>query len=201
MDERRINHIKTHYLIYRDLVSFISSPLSAAYMRRGTGSAMAQIMACRLDGAKPLSKPIADMLSFGTQETQFNEISFESHLFSFKKMRLKMSSAKWRPFCPGGDELTSYYSLPFPSPATQVGKNILWSSGIQDMMEVTHSVHLPFTIWGWLKVRYSPKRKKGIYWKRASMNYSWRERNPGYNHIKRYIDTKLTWSKPNCHDQ
>ena len=24
------------------------------------------------------------------------------------KMHLKMSSAKWRPFCPGGDELTHW---------------------------------------------------------------------------------------------
>ena len=28
--------------------------------------------------------------------------------FSFKKTHLKTSSAKWRPFCPGGDELTSF---------------------------------------------------------------------------------------------
>ena len=34
------------------------SPLSAAYMRRWTGSALVQIMACRLNGAKPLSKPV-----------------------------------------------------------------------------------------------------------------------------------------------
>ena len=31
--------------------------------------------------------------------------SIEILTFSFKKMCLKMSSAKWRPFCPGGDEL------------------------------------------------------------------------------------------------
>ena len=31
---------------------------SAAYMRQWTGSALAQIMACRLFGAKPLSKPV-----------------------------------------------------------------------------------------------------------------------------------------------
>ena len=41
-----------------------------------------QIKACRLKSAKPLSEPI-----IGIQ------------IFSFRKMRLKMSSAKWRPFC------------------------------------------------------------------------------------------------------
>ena len=31
----------------------------------------------------------------------FNEILIEIHAFPFKKMYLKMSSGKWRPFCPG----------------------------------------------------------------------------------------------------
>ena len=35
-----------------------SSPPSAAYMRQLTGSALVQLMACRLFGAKPCSKPI-----------------------------------------------------------------------------------------------------------------------------------------------
>ena len=35
-----------------------SSPLSAAYMRPWIGLALIQIMACRLLGAKPLSKPV-----------------------------------------------------------------------------------------------------------------------------------------------
>ena len=33
--------------------------------------------------------------------TNFSEILSEIHTFSFKKMRLKMSSGKWRPFCLG----------------------------------------------------------------------------------------------------
>ena len=38
----------------------INQPISpsAAYMRQWIGSALVQIMACRLVGAKPLSKPI-----------------------------------------------------------------------------------------------------------------------------------------------
>ena len=47
----------------------------------------------------------ADILLIRPQGTYFNEILFEIQVFSFKKMRLNMSSAKWRPFCPGGDEL------------------------------------------------------------------------------------------------
>ena len=33
--------------------------------------------------------------------TNFSEILILIQIFSFKKMRLKMSSAKWRPFCLG----------------------------------------------------------------------------------------------------
>ena len=33
--------------------------------------------------------------------SNFNEMFIEIHEFSFKKIHLKMSSAKWRPFCPG----------------------------------------------------------------------------------------------------
>ena len=37
-----------------------SSPPSVAYMRQLIGSALVQIMACRLFGAKPLSKPMLE---------------------------------------------------------------------------------------------------------------------------------------------
>ena len=38
---------------------------------------------------------------FGPSRTNFSEISIESLTCSFKKMRLKVSSAKWRPYCFG----------------------------------------------------------------------------------------------------
>ena len=38
--------------------------------------------------------------------TKFSEILIGIQTFSFKKMRLKMSSAKWRPFCLGLNDLT-----------------------------------------------------------------------------------------------
>ena len=43
----------------------------------------------------------AGILLIWTLGTNFNEILIEVHTFSFKKMHLKMSSAKWRPFCLG----------------------------------------------------------------------------------------------------
>ena len=41
------------------------------------------------------------ILLIGTLGTNFSEILSEIHTFSFKKMYLKTSSAKWRPFCLG----------------------------------------------------------------------------------------------------
>ena len=41
-----------------------------------------------------------------------NEISIEILAFSFKKMRLKALSAKWRPFCLGRNVLMCYFYVP-----------------------------------------------------------------------------------------
>ena len=43
----------------------------------------------------------AGILLIGTLGTNLSEILIEIHRFSFKKMLLKMSSGKWRPFCSG----------------------------------------------------------------------------------------------------
>ena len=43
----------------------------------------------------------AGILLIGPLGTNFNEIFIEIHTFSFKKIHLKMSSGKWRPFCLG----------------------------------------------------------------------------------------------------
>ena len=46
------------------------------------------------------------MLLIGTLGTNFNEVLIEIHTFSFKNIHFKMSSGKWRPFCPGLNVLT-----------------------------------------------------------------------------------------------
>ena len=43
----------------------------------------------------------AGILLIGPLGTNFSEILMEIHKLSFKKMHLKMSSGKWRPFCIG----------------------------------------------------------------------------------------------------
>ena len=41
----------------------------------------------------------AGILLIGPLGTNFSGILIEIHIFSFKKMHLKMSSGKWRPYC------------------------------------------------------------------------------------------------------
>ena len=48
----------------------------------------------------------ANLLSIGLLGTNFSENWIKIVSFSFKKMRLKMSSAEWRPFCQGVNELS-----------------------------------------------------------------------------------------------
>ena len=50
----------------------------------------------------------AGILLIGRVRTNFSEISIEILTFSFRKVRLKASSATWRPFCFGLNVLTRY---------------------------------------------------------------------------------------------
>ena len=53
----------------------------------------------------------AGILLIRTSGTHFSEILSEIHTFSFKKMHLKMSSGKWRPFCLGLNVLSTKHTV------------------------------------------------------------------------------------------
>ena len=61
----------------------------------------------------------AGILLIGLLGTNFSETLIEIHIFSFKKMRLKVSSAKWRPFCLGLNRLRQLCCLSFTPIACQ----------------------------------------------------------------------------------
>ena len=48
----------------------------------------------------------AGILLIGPMGTNFSEILIKNYTFSFRKIHLKMSSGKWRPFCLGLNVLT-----------------------------------------------------------------------------------------------
>ena len=50
----------------------------------------------------------AGILLIGTLGTNFNDVLIEIHTFSSKNIHFKMSSGKWRPFCPGLNVLNPY---------------------------------------------------------------------------------------------
>ena len=84
-----------------------SSTPRVAYMLRWTGSVLVQVMARHRKGHKTITWTNADLfLSIGPLGTNFSENRIEILIILFTKMRLKMLSAKWWPFGPGGDELT-----------------------------------------------------------------------------------------------
>ena len=69
------------------------------------------------NGLSPIRRQIiiwtnAGLLSIGPLGTNFTEILTKVQNFSFTKMHLKISSVKWRPFCPGGDELMCQTHVP-----------------------------------------------------------------------------------------
>ena len=67
----------------------------------------------------------AGILLIGPLGTNFSEILIVSHTFSFKKMHLKMSSAKWRPFCLGLNVLRCITICIFVRGTMELYKNLM----------------------------------------------------------------------------
>ena len=85
---------------------FNSFPPSAAYMRRWTGPSLVQVMACRLFGAKPLPEPKLANFQLDSWEQISVKFLLKFHHFYLRKCIWMCRLPKWRPFWPGGDELT-----------------------------------------------------------------------------------------------
>ena len=77
----------------------------------------------------------AGLLSIGLLGTNFSEILIEILTFSFKKMRLKVSSAKRRPFCLGLNVLNMKYRQGVSLKA--LIKRVIWKQGIPNVPEIS----------------------------------------------------------------
>ena len=82
----------------------LNSP-SAAYMCQWTGSSLIQLMACRLFGAKPLPEPMLAYCELHAWEQISVKFETEFYHFHLKKCIWNCRLPKWRPYCPGGDEV------------------------------------------------------------------------------------------------
>ena len=118
-----------------------SYPPSAAYIRQWTGSALVQVMACRLFGAKPLPEPMLAYCQLDSWEQISVKFESEFHHFHSRKCIWNCGLSKWQPFCPGGDELSVKWNLllPFTKQCT---------------IYVMYILHSPvwLTLWGWEKM-------------------------------------------------
>ena len=77
----------------------------------------------------------AGILLIGPLRTNFSGILSEIHTFSFKKMHLKMSFRRWRPFCFGLNVL-----IPALAWCHQ-GSNITWTDDEQNLWRHTASLY------------------------------------------------------------
>ena len=82
----------------------------------------------------------AGILLIGPLGTNFSEILMEIHTFSFKKMHLKMLSAKWRPFCLGLNVLK--YRTLVPPAFLQQASNYYLKKGWPSSSLVTSGVNM-----------------------------------------------------------
>ena len=88
----------------------------------------------------------AGILSIGLLQTKFSEILIEILIFSFRKMCLKVSSAKWRPFRLGLNVLTG------------IIMNLMNNSNLQRNLRCNNFVNVGWTVlvnetimWGYMQ--------------------------------------------------
>ena len=86
-----------------------------------------------------------------TLGTNFNEILSEIHIFSFKKMFLKMSSGKWRPLCFG---LNVLIYIPDPAPASAAAATRISSISIKASRCIFAAIGLCINILPLFRCRY-----------------------------------------------
>ena len=88
---------------------FNLSPTSAAYMRQCIGSFLVHIMACRVIGTKPSFKPILGFCQLDILAIKIIAFFIKMQKICLHENVSEVSSAKWRPFCPGVDEFILCY--------------------------------------------------------------------------------------------
>ena len=125
-----------------------------------------------------------EILLIWTLATNFSEILSEINTFSFKKMRLNMSSAKSRPFCLGPNVLKGVWSnIKHRSPLLSHKRQ----KAVQDIWEIHYKKYVNCLVFLWANTKFLisywiilpslgkhalvPNTKKSILNK--SMNKTW----------------------------
>ena len=112
----------THWPIAMKLLKFYRSHL---WCQR-YWSTFVQVVACHLFGSMPLPKPMLTYHQWDTKELVSVKI-YSVCIFSFKRMHLKMSSAKYRPFRPGLYVLFVLWNTCFALNSQHQGSFHIWA--------------------------------------------------------------------------
>ena len=105
----------------------------------------------------------AGILLFGPLGTDFSEILIEILIFSSKKMCLKVSSAKWRPFCLGLNVLSLEQSFQ----ETTITRRIGWQDQENQYIACARFLSLPRS-----KLRLCSANHRPCYWSKLPWAYS-----------------------------
>ena len=97
------------------------------------------------------------ILLIGPWGTNFSEILIGIQTFSFKKMHLKMSSEKWRPFCLGLNVLIFHITIIIIKLLKMIFRECSWESGFIHISHKNNSTHSHFCLTicrdEWLKTK------------------------------------------------
>ena len=143
----RITPLMTKTMVVHNNLYIDSSPPSSTYMRRWTGSALVQVMACRLFGTKPLPELMLFYYQLDSREQISVKFELESYHFHSRKCIWNCRLPKWRPFCSGGDELIYIFTMKMPVQRTcpsMSGQH--WVQSWIDSMSISTDQSLPFFI-------------------------------------------------------
>ena len=125
---------------------FITLRPCGVYMHHKPRPSLVQTMACRLEGAKSLSKFLIGIQTF-----------------SFKKMHLKMSSAKWRPFCLGPNVLNALAFHESHVIISRLHRITLWLMTLTYIQRLCRRVHRIFYPYQYINVSIMAKTSMAGY--------------------------------------
>ena len=118
-----------------------------------------------------ITRTNAHLLSIGPLGTHCSGIRIKIQNFLFKKMHLEISSVKWRPFCPEGDELKDVHKCTSSSGAMR----LTWSVSVIFHRSV-HTLKLDMLISSWqllLQAMWMFTSQSDVYFRRNCVIYTY----------------------------
>ena len=141
-----VTHSLTHSLPSLSITCLNSPPLSAASMRQWIRSASVQIIACQRFDANHNHNKCWVIVNW-TLRTNFSEILMKIQHLSLTKVHLDISSATWRPSCPGRDKPTGD-TIPYWRDSMKAGSTLIkWHTPGLSRLSTNPALYETDSIW------------------------------------------------------